>query len=93
MCREDMIDFPCSPAWRDHYFRLGLTPTHSSEFHYSGASQEIRLNTLEEDLRELKSLVHGKKVIVHNLLTPAPPKAGKKFTVYEPEELHEKRRT
>ena len=91
MFQEDMIDFPCSPAWRDHYFRLGLTPTHSDEFHYS-REQGIRLNTLEEDMHELKSLVRGKKVIVQNLVTPVLPKKEKKYTVYESEELHGKRR-
>ena len=84
MCREDMIDFPCSPAWRDHYFRLGLTPTHSDEFHYS-REQGIRLNTLEEDMHELKSLLAGKKVIIHNLVAPTLPRKEKKFAAFEPE--------
>ena len=84
MFQEDMIDFPCSPVWRDHYFRLGLTPTHSNEFHAS-KEQEIRLNTMEEDLRELKSLVRGKKVIVHNLVAPTLPRKEKKFAAFEPE--------
>ena len=88
MCREDMIDFPCSDTWLDHYYDRGMTQRHSPR---RWEAQEIRLNTLEEYLRELKSLVRGKKVIVQNLVTPVLPKKQKKFTVYEPEELHEKR--
>lgn len=28
--REDLIDFPCSPLWLDHYADLGLTPRRST---------------------------------------------------------------
>jgi len=57
----------------------------------AGGGQGGRLATLEEDLADLRKLVKGKQVIVRNLIVPTLPKKEKKFTAYEPEELHEKR--
>ena len=49
----------------------------------TGARARARLATLEEDLRDLQSVVRSKKVIVRPMLIAPVKKKGEKFTDYE----------
>lgn len=54
MCRrfvDDMIDFPTSDAFRDHYYEMGLTPHHSPS--YSGC-RDLMLDRLERERRQME---------------------------------------
>jgi len=55
----DLIDFPCSDLWLDHYHRLGLTPRKSPNYYASMDESELwgKIRTLEETTGELREQI------------------------------------
>lgn len=57
---EDMIDFPCSDDWLEHYNRIGLTPRKPIEdkkYHYLMQ----RIEKLEKNIETLLNLLREEK--------------------------------
>ena len=52
----DLIDFPCSDLWLDHYHRLGLTPRKSPNYYASMDESDMwgKIRTLENATGELR---------------------------------------
>jgi hypothetical protein len=55
---DDMIDFECSPTFRDHYYSQGLTPRRSGR---PASFQSPQLHKLIEELREWRQALEQRR--------------------------------
>lgn len=55
---EDLIDFPCSADWLDHYHRQGLTPRSSGRADPEVKELLKRIEKLEENMERLTKAVY-----------------------------------
>jgi len=85
--KDDMIDFPCSPAWLNCYHDMGLTPRHEEE---KPPAEQPDVLGLIGDVDKLRKECGSLRKEINRLKMPKEDKEkttfpGRKFKPIQPE--------
>ena len=91
MCRtyvEEMIDFPVSDSWRNHYFDRGLTPHHSPRYRSCRDTLEEKVDGLEDVIRSfLEAMQDGGRPRDAYVQSPSVPRLERTRNTSDREKL------